>query len=56
MLFRSLSGEADANRDRIVTAKELFDFVHKGVIYRSQDKQHPVMWGKFKTTMPVIKW
>lgn len=55
-LTRALSGEADANRDRIVTAKELFDFVHKGVIYRSQDKQHPVMWGKFKTTMPVIKW
>lgn len=40
-----LSGKADANRDRTITAKEIFDFVSKNVKKLSKDKQHPVMWG-----------
>ncbi|MCM1377710.1 MAG: caspase family protein [Clostridium sp.] len=55
-LLRALRGEADANKDRIVSARELFDFVHAGVIKRSNKKQHPVMWGKFSSSMPIIKW
>lgn len=51
-----LSGKADANRDRIITAKEIFDFVSKNVKKLSKDKQHPVMWGNFSNNMPVIKW
>ena len=31
-------------------------FVHKGVIDASDNKQHPVMWGKFDNDMTVIKW
>ena len=51
-----MSGKADANRDRIITAKELFDFVSKNVKFLSRNKQHPVMWGNFSNTMPVIQW
>lgn len=55
-LQKGLRGNADANRDRIITAKELFDFVSKGVKELSGGKQHPVMWGKFNHNMPVMKW
>ena len=55
-LQKGLRGGADANRDRVITAKELYDYVHKGVIEISHDKQHPVMWGKFNDNMPVMAW
>lgn len=55
-LQKGLRGGADANRDRVITAKELYDYVHKGVIEISRDKQHPVMWGKFSDNMPVMTW
>lgn len=55
-LQKGLRGGADKNRDRVITAKELFDFVHTGVVELSDDKQHPVMWGRFADNMPVMKW
>ena len=55
-LERGLRGGADTNRDRYITARELYDFVHKGVIEASGNKQHPVMWGKFENNMTVINW
>lgn len=55
-LQKGLRGNADRNRDRTITAKELFDFVHAGVSRLSGGKQHPVMWGKFNDSMPVMKW
>lgn len=55
-LQKGLRGGADKNRDRVITAKELYDYVHKGVIEMSHDKQHPVMWGKFDDNMPVMEW
>ncbi len=55
-LERGLRGGADSDRDRVITAKELYDFVSKGVKEISVDKQHPVMWGNFSNNMPVIKW
>ena len=55
-LERGLRGGADKNRDRQITARELYDFVHKGVIEASDNKQHPVMWGKFDNNMTIIKW
>lgn len=55
-LDRGLRGGADVNKDRRITARELYDFVHKGVINASNNKQHPVMWGKFNDDMTVIKW
>lgn len=53
---KGLKGNADKNRDRVITAKELFDFVHDGVSQISGGKQHPVMWGKFNDNMTIMKW
>ena len=55
-LERGLRGGADVNKDRSITAREIYDFVHQGVTEASKGKQHPVMWGKFDNNMPVIKW
>lgn len=55
-LQKGLRGGADANKDRTITAKELFDYVSKGVRRLSFDKQHPVMWGRFDNNMAVMKW
>lgn len=55
-LERGLRGGADANLDRTITARELYDFVHQGVVAATKGVQHPVMWGKFKDRVPVIKW
>lgn len=55
-LERGLRGGADKDKNRQITARELFDFVHKGVIEASGNKQHPVMWGKFDNNMTVINW
>lgn len=55
-LIKCLKGAADGNRDRKITAKELFDSVSKGVIRLSNDKQHPVMWGNFSDNMIVMQW
>ena len=55
-LQKGLRGGADENRDRVITAKELYNYVHTGVIDLSGNRQHPVMWGKFSDNMPVMKW
>lgn len=55
-LERGLRGGADFNKDRHITARELYDFVHQGVIKASGGRQHPVMWGKFDNNMTIIKW
>jgi len=55
-LERGLRGGADRNKDRTVTARELYDFVHQGVVEASGNTQHPVMWGKFDNNMTVINW
>ena len=55
-LVRGLKGGADSNRDKKITARELFDFVSAEVIRRSQGRQHPVMWGKFDNNMVILDW
>ncbi len=55
-LERGLRGGADTDYNRTITARELFDFVSKGVAKDSREKQHPVMWGKFDDQMPVMTW
>ena len=55
-LIAALSGKADTNRDRVITAKELFDYVNPAAAKMSHYQQHPVMWGNFEVNMPVIKW
>jgi len=55
-LERALRGGADKDRNRQITARELYDFVHDGVTEASGNMQHPVMWGKFDNNMTIIKW
>lgn len=55
-LQHGLRGGADKDRDKIITAKELFNYVSAKVKKESNDRQHPVMWGKFPSSMPVMKW
>lgn len=55
-LVRALGGGADYNRDRVITAKELFKFVSEGVSVATGNKQHPVMWGKFNDNMAITDW
>lgn len=55
-LLKGLKGKADADGDRVITAKELFKYVNSGVRKLTKEKQHPVMWGKFPAGMPIIKW
>lgn len=55
-LQHGLRGGADKNKDHTITAKELFNYVSAKVKKESNDRQHPVMWGKFADNMPVIKW
>lgn len=55
-LERGLRGGADIDRNRTITARELYNYVHNGVVSLSGGRQHPVMWGKFDGNMPIIKW
>lgn len=55
-LQKGLRGGADTNKDRMITARELFQYVHNGVVQLSNGKQHPVMWGRFPNNMPVMVW
>lgn len=55
-LLRGLGGGADANRDRSITASELFKYVSEGVQSQTQGKQHPVMWGKFSDNLVVVRY
>lgn len=55
-LIRGLRGGADGDRNRIITAKELFTFVSNGVKEVSKEKQHPVMWGKFDDDFILMNW
>lgn len=57
-LCKAFDGEADINGDKTVTARELYLFVKEGVVKETTasdcDVQHPVMWGNFSDSMPVI--
>ena len=52
-LIRGLNGEADKNRNKIVTVSELFDFVKAGVRDYTGNMQTPVLTGNYDEGMPV---
>ncbi len=56
-LIRGLKGEADSNNDKIVTMKELFDFVDKNVRSYTGNRQSPLLRGDYdeKMTVAVIR-
>lgn len=53
-LLSGLKGDADKNKDQIITARELFDYVSVKVSQISGDRQHPVMWGKFSDNLILM--
>lgn len=55
-LVKGLKGNADTNRDRKITTKELYDFVSSRVAIQSNGLQHPVMWGNFNDSTTIIEW
>lgn len=55
-LLEALRGRADADRNDVITARELFNYVSARVKRLSGNRQHPVMWGKFPDNMPVMVW
>lgn len=53
-LLKGLNGSADVNKDKKVTARELFNYVNAGVIDISGGDQHPQMYGSFPDDMVVV--
>ncbi len=52
-LIRGLKGEADKNKDNIVTLKELYDYIYDNVKEYTGDKQTPVITGNYEDAMPI---
>lgn len=53
-ILEGLRGAADANRDRKVTARELFNYVNPHVVSDTDGMQHPQLWGRFDDSMVVV--
>ncbi len=52
-LIRGLKGEADMNKNNIVTIRELFDYIYKNVRSYTSSAQTPMISGKYDEAMPV---
>lgn len=52
-LIRGLKGEADKNKNKIVTIQELYDFVFKKVRNYTGNAQSPTLTGVYDSRMPV---
>lgn len=53
-ILKGFRGAADANKDKKVTARELFNYVNPNVIQDTNGMQHPQMWGKFDDSMVIV--
>jgi hypothetical protein len=52
-LIRGLKGEADVNKDKVVSVGELFDFIYQKVRDYTGNRQSPVIKGNYDPAMPV---
>jgi hypothetical protein len=52
-LIRGLKGEADANRDRVVSVQELFEYITQNVKKYTGNRQSPVIKGDYDPNMTV---
>lgn len=55
-LLKGIRGAADADKDRIITAREIFNYVSQNVSTRTRKRQNPVMWGRFNDDMHIMNW
>lgn len=54
--IKGLSGKADADKNRIITAYELYRYVKQNVVKMSKGRQTPVMFGKFDKHLPIASY
>ena len=52
-LIRGLKGEADVDKNKIVTIGELYDFINTNVRSYTGNRQSPVIKGTYDPKMPV---
>ncbi len=52
-LIRGLKGESDRNQDKIISLKELFEYVYKNVRDYTANVQSPMIAGDYDEEMPV---
>lgn len=52
-LIRGLNGEADSNKNGIVTVTELYSFISTGVKTYTRNAQQPTIAGSYDANMPV---
>ena len=52
-LIRGMKGEADKNKDNIVTIKELYEYIYENVKEYTGDKQTPVISGNYENNLPI---
>jgi len=52
-LVEGLEGKADANKNGLVTSREIFDYVYKAVSEYTKGKQHPEVSGEFDNFIPL---
>lgn len=55
-LLRGMGGGADINKDKRITARELFNYVSDGVKSQTNNRQHPVMWGRFDDNLSIVEY
>lgn len=55
-LLRGLRGAADTDANMKISARELFNYVNNDVKTRTNDRQHPVMWGKFDDNLTIVEY
>ncbi|MDO4319307.1 MAG: caspase family protein [Bacteroidales bacterium] len=56
-LITGLRGKADRDHDYTITVMELFRHIHRDVVRRSEDKQHPMLIApKSMHELPVIRY
>lgn len=53
-ILEGFNGSADANFDKKITARELFNYVNPLVISDTYGQQHPQLWGRFDDSMVVV--
>lgn len=56
-LAKGLLGESDTDYDKIITIKELYDYVYKWCVdyaTKRDHNQHPVLWGRYDASMPIF--
>jgi hypothetical protein len=52
-LIRGLKGEADKDKNSVVTVKEIYDYIYESVTAYTGNRQSPVIKGTYDPMMPV---